>query len=85
MGIGQLMEDIDVDLLQSHNAAAIDLFDKAHARRVLIEFGRAYQRIPEGEGELPEDRSEFVRRALSDMEQDGKFIPLQLALFAEMA
>ncbi|NNE93488.1 MAG: protein kinase, partial [Verrucomicrobiales bacterium] len=85
MAIGELMEDIDVELLQSHNAAAIDLFDRKHARSVLEMFGRAYQRLPSASEELESDQQKFIEAALDDMEEEGKIIPLQLALFAEMA
>ncbi|MCB1078746.1 MAG: protein kinase, partial [Verrucomicrobiae bacterium] len=47
MGITRLINDIDCELLQSKNVAGIDLFDTEHARKVLREFGRAYQRVPE--------------------------------------
>ena len=87
MGIGQLMEEIDVDLLQTQNSAAIDLFDRSHARKILIAFGKAYRRFEEAilPDELSSDHSAFIDAVLSDMETEGKIIPLQLSIFAEMA
>ena len=87
MGIGQLMEDIDVDLLQTENTAAIDLFDLPHAGKILIAFGKAYGRfdqsvLPES---LSSDQSAFIDAVLEDMASEGKIIPLQLSIFAEMA
>lgn len=87
MSIGQLMEDIDVDLLQTQNSAAIDLFDLTHARKILIAFGKAYGRFDESTlpDELSPDQSAFVDAVLEDMATEGKIIPLQLSIFAEMA
>ncbi len=87
MGIGQLMEDIDVDLLQTQNSAAIDLFDRSHARKILIAFGKAYGRFDKAgrPDELSADQSAFIDAVIRDMETEGKIIPLQLSIFAEMA
>lgn len=85
MAMGQLMEEIDVDLLLSQNASAIDLFEESHARKVLVEFGRALGKFTPGDGDLSPEQIDFLHAALSDMAMDGKYIPVQLALFAEMA
>lgn len=84
MAVARLMEDIDVELLQSKNAAGIDLFDRDHARKVLREFGRAHGRLPIGEA-ADSGGEAFIDAAIDDMETDGRVIPLQLALFSEMA
>lgn len=85
MAVADLMSDLDVELLQTRNADAMDLFDRKHSRAVLTEFGRAYDRLP-AEGELPAGTKAFIEAAMSDMENDeGRILPLQLASFAEMA
>ena len=88
MATSQLAEDTDFDLLLSHNAAAIDLFDRNHARKVLIEFGKAYRRFPRDKSsadQLSKKQEGFINAVLDDMENEGKILPLQLSLFAEMA
>ena len=87
MGIGQLMEDIDVDLLQTQNTAAIDLFDPSHARKILIAFGKAYGRFDKSlqADELSSEQSAFIDAVIEDMATEGKIIPLQLSIFTEMA
>ncbi len=85
MGIGHLMDDIDVEMLKSRNTAAMDLFEREHSRNVLTEFGRAYQRLPQSNADLTKDQSRFIEAVLDDLESNGKTIPLQLAVFAEMA
>ncbi len=84
MGIGKLMEDIDVPLLQTKNCAALDLFDIDHARNVLIKFGHAYGRLPGIASELSKPESRFIESALSELSQNGKIVPVQLSLFADI-
>ncbi len=86
MALADLMSDLDVELLRSRNAGAMDLFDRDHARAVLTEFGRAHRRFsPEVETPTGETL-DFIDAALDDMEnENGRILPLQLALFAEMA
>lgn len=86
MAIARLMNDSDVELLQSRNAAGIELFDRAHARRVLREFGRAYGCLPaDPDPQAGAEADAFIDLVLDDMELDGRTMPLQIALFAEIA
>ncbi|MCB1232146.1 MAG: protein kinase [Verrucomicrobiae bacterium] len=89
MAMGELMGDLDVELLHARNAGAMELFDRQHASRVLREFGEAFKCLPSAkvrpDGGDPVGDA-FVEAALDDMEgEDGRILPLQLALFAEMA
>jgi serine/threonine protein kinase/formylglycine-generating enzyme required for sulfatase activity len=82
MAATRFLRDLEVPLREGLNSAAVDLFDPAHACRVLTAFGQAFRTVPES-GPTEEQR-DFLGRAVRDLAQDGKVIPVRLALFAEM-
>ncbi len=84
MSATRFMHDLEVRLLEGRNSAAVDLFDLDHARRVLSAFGRAFGKLPENSGDRSKDQKEFLTQAVSGLAQEGKVIPVRLALFAEM-
>jgi hypothetical protein len=51
---------------------------------VLTAFGQAYGSLPERTGEITRDQHAFLDQPISDLAQDGKVVPVRLALFAEM-
>ncbi|MGE3804623.1 MAG: SUMF1/EgtB/PvdO family nonheme iron enzyme [Gemmataceae bacterium] len=77
----RFMEQLDIPIAQGVNAAAIDLFDLAHARKVLREFGLALGRFPAG---IEKQHEQFLDRASASLAEEGRVIPVRLALFAEM-
>jgi formylglycine-generating enzyme required for sulfatase activity len=81
MAATRFMQALEVRLSEGDNSAAVDLFDLLHARTVLTGFGRAYGRLPDL---LPKDQQAFLDQALAGLAQDGKVIPVRLALFVEM-
>lgn len=80
----RFMQQLEVKVLEAHNAALVDLFDPLHARKLLAEFGKAYGRLPENLGQLSPSQEAFLDQAVSGLAQDGKVICVQLALFADM-
>ncbi|NND99484.1 MAG: protein kinase [Pirellulaceae bacterium] len=84
LAFSRFMDHLEVDLLQNQNMALVDLFDQMHARRVLTEFGRAFQRLPEHHSESTRDQRSFVTQAIEGLSENGKVIPVRIALFAEM-
>ncbi len=84
MAATRLMSELEVELTQGRNTAAVDLFDLCHARRVLIRFGIAYGNLPEHVGEITKEQSAFLDQAIDGLAQDGHVVPVRLALFAEM-
>jgi serine/threonine protein kinase len=84
MAATRLMRDLETDLLPDRNVLAVDLFDPQHARKVIGAFGTAYGKLPERERDRPRDRDAFLDQAITDLAQDGKVVPVRLALFAEM-
>jgi serine/threonine protein kinase/formylglycine-generating enzyme required for sulfatase activity len=84
MAATRLMAELEVELIQGQNTAAVDLFDPRHARKVLMAFGVAYGNLPERTGDISRDQHAFLDQAISELAQDGKVISVRLALFAEM-
>ena len=79
----RFMEQLEIPLQENNNAAAIDLFDPDHARRILTAFGRAYDRLP-GDSELTAAQQRFLTSAIDGLAEGGRIICVRLALFAEM-
>jgi hypothetical protein len=81
MAVTQFMAELEINLVQDQNVAAVDLFGPAHARKVLAAFGEAF-------GALPEERTPaqeaFLDQAVTGLAREGKVISVRLALFAEM-
>ncbi len=84
MVVTRFLRDLEVELVQGHNLAAVDLFDMRHAERVLKAYGRAYGALPESGREIEKEQEQFLKQAVSGLSQEGKVICVRLALFAEM-
>ena len=82
MAAVRFLQALEVPLMEGRNYATIDLFDEAHARRVLTAFGRAHDQLPPGE--LDFDQSQFLKQAVAGLAEQGRVVPVRLALFAEM-
>ncbi len=85
MAATRFLRELEVPLVEGHNFATVDLFDPAHARHVLALFGKAFGRLPDDLGCLAPEQERFLDRAVEGLAQDGRVIPVRLALFAEMA
>ncbi len=81
MALSRFMANVQIELLQGQNMAAVDLFDLIHARHVLAAFGRAFNRL---EAPPTKDQNAFLDQAIQGLAQDGRVISVRLALFAEM-
>lgn len=84
MAATRFLRELEVNLTEGHNLAAVDLFSERHARHVLTAFGRAFAALPENPGELNQEQSAFVQQSVSELSENGKVVPVRLALFAEM-
>jgi len=84
MAATRFLHDLEIRLVEGENAAAVDLFDRLHARRVLTAFGRAYGVLPERTSEFTPEQQAFLDQSIAGLAQDGKVISVRLALFAEM-
>ena len=84
VALSRFMDELLIEILPGRNATLVDLFDPIHAQQVLAEFGKAYGRLPVDGGALAKDQEHFLTQAIEGLEQDGRVIPIRLALFAEM-
>ena len=84
MAATRFMDELEVELVQGQNIAAVDLFDARHARKILAAFGNAYGNLPDRTAEMSRDQHAFLDQTIIDLAEDGKVISVRLALFAEM-
>lgn len=84
MATSRFLRDLEIRLVEGENAAAIDLFDPRHAKKVLTLFGRAYGALPGPGQPLGADQQRFLEQAIAGLTQEGHVIPVRLAVFAEM-
>ncbi len=76
------MQALEIPQVEGLNSAAVDLFDPAHASKVLRAFGRAFGKLPDGE--LTDEQARFLNLSVQGLARDGKVVSVRLALFAEM-
>ena len=84
MAVIRFMRELEIRLIEGQNSAAVDLFPKRHAEKVLAAFGRAFGVLPENAGRIGKEQRQFLEHAVSGLAQEGKVVCVRLALFAEM-
>jgi serine/threonine protein kinase/formylglycine-generating enzyme required for sulfatase activity len=84
MALAQFMRELEVPIVEGQNFATMDLFAPKHARKVLMNFGRAFGALPDDLDQLTVEQDRFVEEAVTGLALDGKVICVRLALFAEM-
>jgi formylglycine-generating enzyme required for sulfatase activity len=84
MAVTRFMHELEIPILEGQNFAAVDLFDPRHARKVLAKFGRSFGALPANPAKTTLEQERFLDEAVAGLGQDGKVIPVRLALFAEM-
>ena len=84
LAVSRFMADLEAELIPGQNIALVDLFSPRHAKKVLTLFGQAYGLLPERSSDLTGDQQTFLDQAISRLTQDGKIVPVRLAIFAEM-
>jgi serine/threonine protein kinase len=82
MATTRFLRELEVRVVEGVNAAAVDLFDPRHARKVLSAFGRAFGALPEGQ--TAPDAERFLDEAVRGLAEGGRVIPVRLSLFADM-
>ena len=82
MAVTRFLQAVDVPLVQAGNAAAVELFDARHTRKVLEAFGRALGQLPEARESVTEEAEQFLEEVASGLtDVDGRTIPMRLSLF----
>jgi serine/threonine protein kinase/formylglycine-generating enzyme required for sulfatase activity/tetratricopeptide (TPR) repeat protein len=84
MPLTRFMDELSIPLREGENCAAVDLFDRTHARKVLTLFGRAFGRLPLHDSELTAAQREYLDRAIDELAENDRVICVRLALFADL-
>jgi serine/threonine protein kinase/formylglycine-generating enzyme required for sulfatase activity len=84
MAATRFLHALEIELVQSHNVAAVDRFDLRHAKKVLTLFGQAYAALPENAADLTHDHDSFLDRSVEALASNGRVVSVRLALFADM-
>jgi serine/threonine protein kinase/formylglycine-generating enzyme required for sulfatase activity len=84
MAVVRFLEELEVRIVQGENAAAVDLFDPRHARKVLEAFGRAFGALPEASARLSKEQEAFLDQAVAGLAQERRVVCVHLAMFTEM-
>jgi hypothetical protein len=84
MPLSRFTDELSISLREGENCAAVDLFDRAHARKVLLLFGRAYGKLPPREADLSKEQTAFLSRAIDELADNDRIICVRLSLFADL-
>lgn len=84
LAMSRLATVLEIPLKQNQNVTLVDLFSPHHARRVLADFGVAYDRLPAAPDERTIEQNQFLDQAIDELSEDGKIIPVRLSVFVEM-
>jgi serine/threonine protein kinase/formylglycine-generating enzyme required for sulfatase activity len=84
MAVTHFMDELEVLPVPGVNTAAIDLFGRRHAKKVLAAIGQAYGSLPPRIEDFTAEQQAFLESAVSDLAPQGLVVPVQLTLFAEM-
>jgi serine/threonine protein kinase/formylglycine-generating enzyme required for sulfatase activity len=85
MALTRFLQAVDVPLVQGGNAAAVELFDARHARKVLEGFGKALGQLPEDGETVKGEAALFLEEAVLGLTgADDRLIPMRLSLFTEV-
>jgi len=84
MAVTHFMDELEVLPVPGVNTAAIDLFSKRHAKKVLAAIGQAYGALPPRIQDFNAEQQAFLENAVSELALQGLVVPVQLTLFAEM-
>ena len=85
MAVTRFLRAVDIPLVQGGNAAAVELLDARHTRKVLEGFGRALGQLPGPGGAVTDETEHFFQKAVSGLiDADGRVIPMRLSLFTEV-
>jgi competence ComEA-like helix-hairpin-helix protein len=79
----RFMRALGDPIVEGENCAALDPFDRRHARKILAALGRAFGRLPEEQLSLSEEQDKFLEAAISRLDHHRSILPIDLVQFAE--
>ncbi len=84
LAAARLMKHIDVPILSDQNFKLVDLFDMEHAKRVLVRFGEAYERLPMNATAIAAEHNAFLDQVVEGLSEGNKVVSVRLSLLADM-
>ncbi len=81
LAVNRFFQELEIELQEGRNYRVVDLFDRDHARKLLIAIGQAYGKLGP---DLSEHQEQFLTQAIDELAIDGKVICVRLALFGDM-
>ena len=86
LAVSLFMRNLEIRLVEGHNCALVDQFNKQHARKVLSILGRAYGQLDDDSAKLAEPQDTFIKAVIDGLAKEGggKVVCVQLAMLAEM-
>lgn len=81
--LSRFTDSLGSDLREGENAQAIDLFDRKHARKILLKFGQVFGQLPD-QAELTEAHEEFLQAVIRGLATADYVVCVRLVMFAEM-
>lgn len=80
----EFFRTLDVRLAEDKNCQRVNRFERAHARKVLVLFGQAYEALPKCHSQLSPDHEAFLDLAIDALAEDGKVVGVRLTVFVEL-
>jgi len=80
----RFLTELGIVIHKDRNFKVVDLFETAHAERVLARFGRGLRRLPDDVDKMTLSQHRFLSIALEELSQDGRVVSVHLSLFADM-
>ena len=84
MAVNRFEKQLGVEFRRTLNSYGIDLFDPIHAKKVLMDFGRGFDQLPDHQKDLSDNQKAFLDHAMEGLIEKGKVVPVRLSLFAWM-
>ena len=84
LAVSRFLDALDVQLIDGRNTAFVDFFDQRHATKVLKEFGRAYECLPDDLSDLSEEEDLFVEKVIQELSVNSRVVPVRLSIVADM-
>ena len=89
MSTSQFMKCLEIPVREGLNSLVLPMFDRRHARKVLVAFGRSFDRLPVGADDqgdrLASTQRKFIRDAVDSLAVDSKVNCVHLSVFAKIA
>lgn len=82
--ISSFVDELDVSLKENENLLRLDRFTTKHARKILAEFGRAYDCLPWDLVDLSKEQNQFLDEAIEQLAEEDRVTSVRLSLLAEM-